>query len=438
MMTVVTILVGLATAQAGAGVDQKSGAAVSPAGKTLLQGTVTGGGTDDVTVFWGPADGGTTPANWAHQQVLKEVKSDTPFSITAEPVVYGLTYYYRCQISGGGNAVWAEASTTFTGSKPRVAATGANNAPALPVTSSLMCWYDAAVGVTANAKGAVETWKDLSGNEHHAMPCVGTPTLATNQIHGKLAVQFRSAAGQCALNCDGPFFAESQYVVVRSPSATWSNDGSFLGRRWSRGSSHRLSRNTTAFCDQFPAAVFKNGKQITEGPFNLAPITDFMILKIDANDMDMSRNIYQIGMGDGASCDLDIAEIIAYQSRLSASDDALVGGYLAAKYGIKTTYPACAGQVTACSLVNAPASALTPTSAALNTTLNCPGSVYEMRVYWGTVNSGTDPALWTNSASLGTFTNVTAKTLSHAATGLKPGTTYYFTFAEVSLYPAGK
>ena len=428
MMTVVALLAGIACAQAATAIDQKSGAVVSPAGKILLQGTVTGGGTEDVTVFWGLADGGTTPANWAHKQVLKDVKSDTPFSITAEPVVYGLTYFYRCQVSGG-SAVWAEASTRFTGSKPQVAATGANNIPALPVTSSLVCWYDAAVGVTVNAKGAVETWKDLSGNEHQAMPCVGTPTLATNQIHGKPAVQFRSIAGPCALNCNGPFFSESQYVVVRSPSATWTNDGSFLGRRWSRGSSHRLSKNTTAFCDQFPTAVSKNGKRITEGPFNLAPITDFMILKIDANDLDMSCNIYQIGMGDGASCDLDIAEIIAYQSRLSASDDALVGGYLAAKYAIKTTYPACSGQVTACSLVNAPVSALTLTSAELHSTLNCPGSVYEIRAYWGTKDGGTDPALWTHSASVGSCTDVTAKTLSHTARGLKPGTNYYFTFS---------
>jgi len=427
-MMVVAVLAGLAAAQAATGVDQKSGVAVSPVGKTLLQGTVTGGGTADVTVFWGPVDGGTTPANWANKQELKEVRSDTPFSITAEPLVHGMTYHYRCQSISGGNMVWAEAATTFTGAKPRVAATGSNKDPVLPVTSSLVCWYDAAVGVTANAKGAVETWKDLSGNDHHAMPCVGTPTLATNQLNGKPAVQFRSAAGPCALNCDGPFFSQSQYVVVRSPSATWSNDGSFLGRRWSRGSSHRLSKHTTAFCDQFPAAVFKNGRQITEGPFNLAPITDFMILRIDANDLDMSRNIYQIGMGDGASCDLDIAEIIAYQSRLSASDDALVGGYLAAKYGIKTTYPACLGQVTACSLVNAPASALTPTSATLNVTLNCPGSFYEIRAYWGTIDSGTDPSLWANSASLGTFTNVTAKTLSHPVPGLMLGTNYYFSF----------
>jgi hypothetical protein len=92
-MMVVSILASLATAQAATGIDQKSGVAVSPLGKTILKGTVTGGVTADVTVFWGPADGGTTPANWVHKQVLKEVKSDTPFSITAEPLVFGVTYH---------------------------------------------------------------------------------------------------------------------------------------------------------------------------------------------------------------------------------------------------------------------------------------------------------------------------------------------------------
>lgn len=120
MLLVLAGVAGLAGAQAAAVVDQKSGAAVTPTGKPLLQVTMTGGGSADVTV---------------------------------------------------------------------------------------------------NVKGAVEMWTDLSGNEHHGLPCIGAPILATNQINGKPAVQFRTAAGQCALNCDGPFFAESQYVVVRSPSA---------------------------------------------------------------------------------------------------------------------------------------------------------------------------------------------------------------------------
>ncbi|MBJ7284383.1 MAG: hypothetical protein JHD00_04720, partial [Akkermansiaceae bacterium] len=112
-MMVVLLFASLANAHAATGIDQKSGVVVSPVGKTVLQGTVTGGGTADVTVFWGPADGGTTPANWAHKQVLKNVKSDTPFSITAEPLVFGVTYHYRCQVSSGGSEVWAPAATPF-------------------------------------------------------------------------------------------------------------------------------------------------------------------------------------------------------------------------------------------------------------------------------------------------------------------------------------
>ncbi len=59
----------------------------------------------------------------------------------------------------------------------------------------------------------------------------------------------------CGLNLDGPFFVEQQYVVVRSPHAAWNNDGCFLGRRWKRASSYRLSRNTTRFWgDQYPVS----------------------------------------------------------------------------------------------------------------------------------------------------------------------------------------
>ena len=153
-----------------------------------------------------------------------------------------------------------------------------------------------------------------------------------------------------------------------------------------------------------------------------------MILRIDVNDGDMSKNSYQIGMADLASCDFDVAEILGYQTVLSPSDEELVGGYLAAKYGISTAYPACAGLASASTLTNSPASAQTSTSATLNTTLACPGSVYDVRVYWGTTNGGTDAGLWENSATVGTWTDVASTKLSHTVTGLTPGAKYYFTF----------
>ena len=228
------------------------------------------------------------------------------------------------------------------------------------VKSGLVCWYDAAVGVTVDEQGVVQGWKDLSPNGHDGTLAAGAPRLAANQVHSRPAVRFTTASGPCGLNLDGPFFVEQQYVVVRSPHAAWNADGCFLGRRWKRASSYRLSRNSTRFWgDQYPKAVSKNGKKIPGPPFDLGPITEYMILKIDVNDGDMSRNTYQIGMADSASCDCDIAEILGFQTALSPADEELVGGYLAAKYGIAAAYPTNA--------------------AALNAMLDCRGSVSDVR-----------------------------------------------------------
>ena len=58
------------------------------------------------------------------------------------------------------------------------------------------------------------------------------------------------------------------------------------------------------------------------------------------NDGSTSAASYAIGNNDGiAACDFDVAEILGYQAMLSPAEEALVGGYLASKYGIRTAYP---------------------------------------------------------------------------------------------------
>ena len=42
--------------------------------------------------------------------------------------------------------------------------------------------------------------------------------------------------------------------------------------------------------------------------------------------------------GDHWLCKFDVAEILGYSRTLTAPEEASVGGYLAAKYGIKTAY----------------------------------------------------------------------------------------------------
>ena len=417
--------VGLTTAQAAPEINNRAGAVNVAPGETKLRGRLDGGGDADVLIYHGPADGGTDPGAWANKIELKGVKNTTEFSATASKLIFGQTYYYRALAGNASGQGWANASARFTTLKPRVPATGTDK---LPVKAGLVCWFDAAVGVGTNEKGIVQTWKDLSGNGHDGTLAAGAPVLAQNQIHSLPVVQFRTTAGSCALNLEGPLVAEQQFVVIRSPNEKWNKDGCVLGRRWKRASSYRFGQKTTQFWgDQYPKAVAKNGKRIPEQPFNLGTITEYMILKIDVNDGDLSKNTCQIGMADTASCDMDIAEIIAFQTPLSAADEDLVGGYLAAKYGITTDYTANPGMAPAATFSNAPA-AVTATSAVLNATLSCPGSVYDVRVYWGTSDGGTDANLWENSASVNMFTDAALTKISHTVNGLVPGANYYCTF----------
>ncbi|MEI6606825.1 MAG: cadherin-like domain-containing protein, partial [Verrucomicrobiota bacterium] len=129
----------------------------------------------------------------------------------------------------------------------------------------------------------------------------------------------------------------------------------------------------------------------------------------------------QIGRTENeAGADFDVAEILGYSNALSPSDEALVGGYLAAKYGIATTYPATG------SLANQAASAITTTTAAINATLLSNSNTYNVVAYWGPDNGGINPANWANSVSLGSGLNAASINLSQTLTNLVPGTTYYF------------
>jgi hypothetical protein len=428
-MKVVSLLVfcaGLTAIHAAPEINNRTGAANIAPGEVKLQGRLDGGGDSDVLVYYGPVDGGTSAEAWAEKIELKGVKNATDFAATAGKLIFGQTYFYRAFASNASGQAWANASAPFTTLKPRVPATGADK---LPVKAGLVCWFDASAGVTADAKGVVQSWKDLSGNGHDGGLAAGAPVLTPNQLNGKPAVLFRTAAGGCALNLEGPLVSEQQFVVLRSPHPKWNSDGCAFGRRSKRASSYRLGQNSTQFWgDQYPKAVSMNGKKIPEPPFNMGTITEYMILKIDVNDNDLSKNTYQIGMADTASCDMDIAEIIAYQTPLSAADEDLVGGYLAAKYGITSGYAANPGMAPAATLANLPATISTPTTAVVSGSITCPGSIYEVRVYWGTADGGTDASLWENSALVKTFTDVGATKISHTLTGLTPGANYFYTF----------
>ena len=214
----------------------------------------------------------------------------------------------------------------------------------VPVTSGLACWYDASYGLDTDANAQVRIWNDRSGNGHHGVFREHNhPAQVPNQLGSRPAVRF---GGECSFDVGGKFFVREQYVVVRSPSPIWSGYGSFLGRTSGRASSYMLASVSTGFDeDQFPEAVSRNGSPVAlersgRIGYNLGTITDFMVLKITANSNDTNAKIYQIGGIDHQwQCKFDVAEILGYSRPLTAPEEASVGGYLAAKYGIKTAYP---------------------------------------------------------------------------------------------------
>lgn len=89
------------------------------------------------------------------------------------------------------------------------------------------------------------------------------------------------------------------------------------------------------------------------------------------------------------------------------------------------TFSNASGQI---NVYNRPASGIASDQAVLNATIGCPATNATVHVHWGTTNEGVKIAQWANSASPGTWNNVTSTGISHTVAGLVPNTTYYYIF----------
>ncbi|MDD5311412.1 MAG: fibronectin type III domain-containing protein [Dehalococcoidia bacterium] len=74
--------------------------------------TSTGGENPEVHIYWGSVDGGTNPANWAHDENLG-VKAAGSFSKDISGLFDVFDYYYRCFASNSAGSAWAPSSAKF-------------------------------------------------------------------------------------------------------------------------------------------------------------------------------------------------------------------------------------------------------------------------------------------------------------------------------------
>ena len=206
-------------------------------------------------------------------------------------------------------------------------------------------WFDAsdldADGVTDSLTSSnISQWNDKSANGYHASGGGNQPYLnATGGPNERQSIEIR---GGEFLNVNGTFFAKDHFYVFRSPPANWrwSGYGGVLGHNPTSGHNQRNSNyithhNSKRFHqNQYPSAVWKFGESLSS-PFDLSPINQYMVVRLKANNNDPGPyNSYQIGRSSGLQCNLDICEIIAFNSALSDEDADKVEGYLAQKWGL--------------------------------------------------------------------------------------------------------
>ena len=102
-----------------------------------------------------------------------------------------------------------------------------------------------------------------------------------------------------------------------------------------RDSNYITQHEQTYFhTSQLPAGVSKNGLPLS-GSFDLAPINQYHVVRITVNDNNVGPySSYQIGRLTGLQCNLDIAEIVAFESELSDDEADKIESYLAHKWGL--------------------------------------------------------------------------------------------------------
>ncbi len=208
----------------------------------------------------------------------------------------------------------------------------------LPVMDGLSLWLNAQEVNTVNvdANGRVSVWDDCyHSNMSVTQPNVDRqPVFIDNVINGLSALRFdgiddfMDTTSQCKV--------VEMYAVFKSRTDVFNGYKNLLGNKPGYNRLWFLENGTTVFhSNPYPLAVWKNGTAITDEPYNIAPINDWMVLTGDPANPDDNR-IYQIcAAEDSYFSDFDVAEIVCYSSALSPTDRTAVINSLKLKYGIQ-------------------------------------------------------------------------------------------------------
>lgn len=397
-------------------VDLTGAAAIATTNATL-SGELSAGGYAKAWICWGENDAGTSSTGaWSHVVSLGQVSQSGTFSTIASGLDANATYWYRCYVSSAAGADWSDEAGIFSG-VPEVGTFE------IPITNGLVAHWDAMSISDVADGGQVTAWANSANPGSFDLSLLaGAPVYRASVpgFDGKPAVEFASGGG------DSFQFTEianirTVFWVLHDSQATDNTLQFLLGD----DNTYNFHGGVTKIWDSAAHANVKNGSTEVDGvavdgtlvdrPAAPAIISVVTIGNVTASRVSKDR-------GYTRSWEGEIAEILIYDVPLSSNDEDLVGSYLAAKYGLSTSYPAGIG---AAAIRNTGATSITASSAALNASVDIAGT-YSLYIHWGTTDRGSDASAWDSSVGIGSYSDIVTN-ISYTVGGLSQGQRYYYT-----------
>ncbi len=465
-------------------VDNSTGAVVRMADATL-RGELVTGGAGDVTVYWGTSDGSTNHLAWDHTNTLGQVMQGTFETDTGGEAFYGLTYYYRCYVTNALGEDWSDAEV-FESIQPRrgIVESGTVVAGDTWTTVNLDYNYESAIVVCSVNYSAItvpvvprvrnvglnsfevklQNPGDLAAvvayNVHYLVMEEGT-----NQLPDGRNIEAHRVLSD-GVSEDGDWTVAQQEQVSLGHTYTrpvvlgqvmTHNDA-----KWSVFWSNDGAGNPAS------GAACYVGKHVGSDT-NLARAAETLgVIVVEAGDGDIMGVPYDAGLGGatvqgignappyyytlsafstapqvGVVCQTDMngadggwaylygsMPLTATNIALSTDEDQIGDaerGHAAEPvfywvFGSALVY----GQDL--KLVNTSPTAVSSNEATFHADAFIPQSAYDITVYWGTSDAGTNAGGWANTNTLGSFADGSPLDVSFTATGLTARTNYYYTF----------
>ncbi len=336
----------------------------------------------DVTTYWGTSDGGTDPNAWDFAITNGTLSGD--FSSALTGLVYGVRYYYRCYATNALGENWADATTSFV-----------TVAPGTPANGLTVEAHNSAYTGSGHLNPISNLQGETPAGVHQLPGDLNYPAINPDMMNAYPSI---TAADQVSVLWEGYFRADT---AADYSFGTESDDGSVL----------YLDLNDDGdFTDPGELVVDNNGNhgdRVRTGsvslPEGLHPI---------------AIGFYEWGGGDTMRAKWAAGNGVAWNSQ------AFING----SSGPFLLNAPSGGTV---SITNLPPTDVTTDTATFRGTLDATGSVFDVVLYWGLADGGTNAAAWGNTNAIGSYSNETAS-LNRAASGLTPGATYYYTFAATN------